>query len=233
MRSRLKSNIKKHNLHLILGIIAIIVILSLFGTRFLIGFGILLDKVKGGEEQQANTQMITYVAPPILNPAAPATNKDSVDLSGNAESGEVNVQLFVNGKLVGREQTTQDGSFNFRDVPLDKGENEIKARVITGDNRQSEYSDQINIKYLDKEPTIEISSPTDGQVFKKDENPIRITGKTESGVKVTVNGFWTISKDDGTFYYIYTLKDGDNTLKFDATDEAENRATKEIKIKVE
>lgn len=233
MRSRLKTNLKKQNTKAIFGIIIILLLIVLFGMKLLVGFTVVLEKFKNPKDNTVNTQSLDYIATPVINNSSTATNKANIDISGYVSSNNVSINLYVNSHLVDKTKPDSRNNFSFKDISLSPGDNEIKAKAISIDNKQSDFSDKVAIKYLDKPPALEINSPQDGQSFKKGQSPIKISGKTDSGVKVTVNDFWAISNDDGTFYYMFNLSDGDNNLKIVATDEAGNKTTKELKIKVE
>jgi bacillopeptidase F len=233
MRSRINNNLKKQTIHIVIGIIGIILFLLFFGTHLLIGISALLEKLSNSKDPLADSQEMIYLAPPVLNPIEDATNKNSIEVSGYMTSDNSTVQLYVNGKLYGKLKPSTDNTFIFANVKLDQGQNEIKARSFTSDNQKSDFSNSIEIEYLIKNPELEINSPSDGQIFKKDQGHIRISGKTDPSAKVTVNDFWAITNDNGDFYYLYSLKDGDNNLKITSTDKAGNKTTKEINIKAE
>lgn len=216
----------KNSLIGILGIILIIVALFLFGPQMLIDFSLLISKRNNGSVQKT-TKDVAYVAPPILNPQPSATNSATIIITGSVTTGK-KVKLFVNGQS-DTTDVKNDGSFSFQSVKLDKGKNEIKAKAVTDSGKESEYSSSITISYLDKAPSLEITSPHDGDTI--DHSPITVTGKTGANVHVTINDFWAISKDDGTFSYRLNLQDGDNHIKIVATDDAGNTAEKEITVK--
>ncbi|HUQ84977.1 MAG TPA: hypothetical protein VM077_01525 [Candidatus Limnocylindrales bacterium] len=233
MRSRLRSNVKKQSIHILLLIIGIIIVVLATGTHLLVGFGVALDMIRGTDKDELKGQKLSYIAPPSLNPLHIATKKRGISINGLSISDSVTIDLYLNGTKVETTKPKKDGSFSFENVKLDEGENEIKAKSVTKDGVESEYSERIKIKYLNRNPDLEISNPKDGQTFKKDQSPIRISGKTDPGAKVSINDFWTIISDDGEFYYMYNLKDGGNDLKVVSTDEAGNTTTKQINIKVE
>ena len=229
-----RSHLRNHQIHQsirnsfigIVGIILIIAALFWFGPQLLIDFSLLVSK--GNKESvQKTTKDVTYVAPPILNPQPSATNSATIIVTGSVTTGK-KVKLFVNGKSDTMD-VKDDGSFSFQNVKLDKGKNEIKAKAVTDSGKESEYSSSISISYLDKAPSLEITSPHDGDTV--DQSPITVTGKTDANVHVTVNDFWAISKDDGTFSYRLNLQSGDNHIKVIATDEAGNTAEKDITVK--
>lgn len=233
MRSRLKTNIKRQSIHTILGIVAILLFLVFFGADLIVGISVVLDKLRGQTQEVTKTGSVDYIAPPVLNPIPKATNKNSITISGHTSFSDVEIKLFLNGEDVSKTKPNSDNTFNFESISLTSGENEIKAKAINSDKKESDYSQSITISYLDEEPELEIKTPQDAQTFKKDQSPIRITGTTDKNVRVTINEFRAISQDDGTFYYLYNLKDGDNTISIVATDEAGNQTTKEIRIKAE
>lgn len=234
MRSRLRTNVKKQSIHILLFIVAIVIILAAFGTHLLIGFSVVLDKLRGSDKVELSQHGVNYIAPPVLDPIPPATKENRIDISGTSiVSDDLMINLYVNGDSLEKVKPNENGTFSFENVELSSGENEIKAKSIASDDKQSEYSESIKIKYLNKNPNLEITNPSEGQTFKKDQGQIKISGKTDPGAKVTVNDFWTITNDSGDFYYMYTLTDGENPLKFVSTDEAGNATTKEIRIKAE
>ena len=210
----------------IFGIIVLIVVLFWFGPQLLITFSLLLNK-SDKQDITKNTKGVNYVAPPILNPQPTATNSATITISGSVTSGKT-VKLYINGKS---DKTTikKDNSFTFSGVKLEKGGNEIKAKVFTKDDQESNYSETLLINYLDKAPALEITFPKDGDTI--DHNPITLSGKTDENVKITVNNFWAITNDDGTFSYQFNLQKGDNHIKIIANDEAGNTTEKELTIK--
>lgn len=193
---------------------------------FLINFSSFVKKSTNSKDLQKNN--LTYVAPPVLNPMPEATKSATITISGYAQDKQI-IKLYVNGKLVDKTDVNKDKQFIFSDVELDKGLNEIKAKAQTDDNKESDYSSSLTINYIDNPPLLEINSPQDGQSVPKE--PLKINGKTDPGVKITINDFWAITEDDGAFSYTLSLHDGDNNIKIIATDAAGNTTTKEITVK--
>jgi len=213
------------------GIIALIIFALTIGTDLLINFAGWLNKVKDGSETKISRDDTQYVAPPVFNAMNPATNSAQIIVSGYANSKQI-VKIYVNGKLATKTDIKDNRTFSAT-IPVDKGQNEIKAKAVTEKDKESSYSSVITVSYLDKQPALDLTFPQDGQSVSKGDSPIKITGKTDSGVKVTVNDFWAITNDDGTFTYMLSLHDGDNAIKVVATDDAGNKTTKEITIKVQ
>lgn len=233
MRSRIKQNVKKQNTKTILIIVSILFVLIIFGTQILIGFSLALDKLKGSDETEIESSTLEYIAPPFVDPLKEATKDDTIEVVGSVTLEDVKIELFVNNKSAGEKTPNSDNTFKFTNIKLLEGENTIKAKTIAPNGKKSAYSETQTIKYLNKEPTLEISTPQNGQTFKKDQSPIKITGKTDPGARVTVNDFWAITSDNGDFYYMFPLKDGGNNLKIKSVDEAGNEKSVEININVE
>jgi hypothetical protein len=178
-----------------------------------------------------SSNSITYIAPPILNQIENATNSASITVSGSSSVPHVTIELFVNGSQVDQTGLKSNNTFSFNTVSLQQGANDIKTMAQTNDGKQSGYSNDIQITYSNNPPSLTISSPSDGQTFSKDQSPVPISGKTNTGAQVTVNGAWAIVDDKGNFTYLYPLQSGDNDLKINAVDSAGNSTQKEIHIK--
>lgn len=207
--------------------IVLIALVATFGMDFLINFSLL---VRRSANDASNTKAdLAYIAPPVINPLSEATKSATIDISGYAGDKQT-VQLYLNGKMKDKTDVNKDNQFIFSNVTLEKGTNEIKFKAVTENKKESDYSPITKITYIDKPPSLDITSPQDGQGVSKDTSPWKVTGKTEANAQVTVNGFWAISKGDGSFYYMLTLQDGDNDIKVVATDDAGNQTTKEIHI---
>ncbi len=235
-RSRLRSNLEKQttrNVTLaLLGIIVIFALVIVFGMQFLLSISSLVEKFKGSKDITNSSQDINYIAPPILNPILSATNSAKISVEGFSTL-KLTVKLYVNGRIVDTSSVKDDKSFIFRDVPIESGENSIHAKAVTETDRQSDFSNLLKITYNDKPPTLDIEAPQEGKSFSKDENPVKVSGRVDQGVKVTVNDFWAIVDDQGKFYYMLKLHDGENDIKIIATDTAGNKITKDIKVKLD
>ena len=175
-------------------------------------------------------QIDTYVAPPTLNPVVEATNSAEIAVSGFGTKDQT-IQLYLNNQRFDQTTVGSNNKFEFPNVTLQQGANTISAKAVTNSGKESSSSNTDNITYLSKPPSLTIASPQDGQGFSKGSTPtVSIKGKTDPGVKVTVNGFWAIVDDQGNYTYLYTLKNGDNDIKVVATDAAGDQTTTEIHI---
>jgi len=142
------------------------------------------------------------------------------------------VKLYVNGKYLDKTTVQGNKSFIFRNVVLDEGDNDIKAKSVISD-KESAYSQNIRIVYRNKTPNLEITSPQDNQSISNGDGQVKVEGKTDPSVRVTVNEYWAIVETDGTFSYLLRLQKGDNNIKVVANDDAGNKTEKQIKVKLE
>jgi bacillopeptidase F len=229
-RSRLTKKAEKNNQKTIflsvLGIIIILFLLFKFGLGLLVNFSLFISGSKN-QQSNSNTNSINFIAAPVLNPTLEATNSAKVTITGNADKNK-NVYLYINNSEV--DQTIVDDKGNFKFVEeLNKGSNLINAKIKVKD-KESDFSNALNISFLNSQPKLDLSTPNDGQQFKKDQNTASVTGATDSGVSVTINGFWAQIDDANNFSYVLPLQNGDNQIKIIATDQAGNKTEKDLKV---
>ncbi len=222
---------KKSKKQLIINLAGTIIILFLvvkFGIPLLVNFSLFLGGAKGGNVTTTNSTSPSFISAPVINPTFTATNSAAMTVSG-VSVAKVTAQLYVNDALVDTMPTKDDGSFSFENVTLTPGNNDIKVKAKTG-KTESAYSDPISVMYINKNPSLTVDSPSDGQSFSKDQNVATIKGKVDSDVKVTVNDFWAIVDANGNYSYDLHLQNGDNQIKVDAVDTAGNKTEKTLKV---
>ena len=66
----------------IIGSIALFAFLAIFGVKILVGFSLLVDKLRGAPPKQEQEQ--TYLLPPTIDPVEEATNSASFSVSGRS-----------------------------------------------------------------------------------------------------------------------------------------------------
>ncbi len=210
----------------LLGIIIVLYLLFKFGIGLLINFSLFLS---GSTDQQGLTgqNTLNYIAPPTLNPLPTATNSAQVKISGSSVKDST-IELYINNDKEDETKTNEKGEFSFNNT-IKNGNNQIKVRAIIKD-KKSDFSNTLNVFYANSAPNLEINSPQDGAQFKKEQNTISITGKTDSGVNITVNGFWAVINENNNFFYNLPLQNGDNQIKIIAIDQAGNKTEKEVKV---
>lgn len=208
----------------ILGIVAVILFVVKVAVPLLVNLSLSISDSKTSEQKKD----LEFLSPPILAALPNATNSAEIKISGtSATKGKI--ALYVNDSLKDKTDVKKDGTFSFENVNLSSGNNTIKAKIET-DKGKSSFSNPISIAYRNKAPSLSLNTPSDNQSFSKDENSVDITGKTDPGVKITVNDFWAIVDNDGNFSYKFSLKNGENKIQVIAVDEAGNKAQTEKKV---
>ncbi len=223
---RTESQSRKNLFLSILGIVVVLVLLVKFGIPLLVNFSLFLSGQKKPDMSSKSSQT-TYLSPPVLDQTTNATNSADFIITGTAVKNE-EIDLYVNDLLSSKKIAEDNGNFSFQ-VTLQTGENKIKAKVAK-DNKESDFSNELDVTYRNAPPSLSLDSPTDGQKFEKDQNTIQVLGKTDSGVRITVNGFWAVIGENNNFSYSLLLQNGDNTINIVAQDQAGNKIEKDIKV---
>ncbi len=212
----------------IAGIIGIFILILLFGVKALIGFSLLVEKLRGGSP--ATTQQVqTIILPPTLNPPATATNSATISIAGKGQTG-LTVILYVNGKEFKQSAVKTDGTFTIAAIPLTDGANTISAKLTDAKENLSDLSNIVSVTYGNTPPKLVISDPADNATVNGDTNTVTVNGMTDDNVTVTINDRLVVIKTDNSFSYSYPLNDGDNILKIIATDAAGNQTTTQRKV---
>lgn len=213
----------------IAGIIALLFIFFAVGIPFLIKLSSTIAGFK--KETVTNTNETQVVLEPFLDPLPVATFSARINVTGSANSGE-SVTLYVNGDKFNEKIVGKDGVFEFNNVPLDKGTNDVYAvsKVV---NKESQPSQKYKIVMETEPPTLTIDSPVEGSNFKRENREIEIRGQTDSEATVSLNDRFVFVNPSGYFSEMYRLNDGENKLEFKATDPAGNVQTVSIKVTYE
>lgn len=220
---------EKNIILILLGIAIILLIFFFYGIPLLINFSLFVLNLKGGNDMDNVEKQSAYLAPPVINPVQDATNSARITISGTALPDQT-VKLYVNGKYINQTTVNDKNNFVFEKILLDEGGNDIKAKLISNDNKESDYSPNTHIVYKNKPPELNISSPSDKQVFTNTGSQIKVEGKTGADAQVTVNGYWAIVDNTGNFSYLLNLQKGENKIKITAGDNAGNQASQEITV---
>lgn len=210
--------------------LALIVFIVIIGPRLLINFSLLVSGLPTSNGQPVSKRS-AFLLPPSLDPQPSATNSSSITVSGSGQPATT-VVLIQNGQAKKRVLIGKDGLFSFSNLQLQPGENYFEAKV-TEDGRESDMSNRISIFYKSEPPKIEISSPEPDTVFREENNEIEITGHTEKDATLKINDRIVPLRSDGSFSFSIKLTDGENIIKFKATDIAGNQTEKELKVTYE
>lgn len=230
-RSRLTLKTEKRTRKTILltslGILIILILLVKFGVNLLVGFSVFLAGTKNQTSTNSSSSSNSFIAAPVLNPLPNATNSANIIISGKSQSDKT-INLYINNDLKDTTQTDKNGNFSFTQT-LSTGDNLIETKTEQN-NKSSDFSNSFTVSLKNSAPSLSVDSPSDGQSFSKDQNSVNVKGKTDSGVTVTVNGFWAIIDENNNFSYNLPLQNGDNQIKIVATDQAGNSIEKDLKV---
>ncbi len=226
--SRLDERKQRKRLTLaIVGSIAILIFVGTFGVRILIGFSLFVDRLRGNPVPTQQSESL--ILPPILDPQPIATNSATITVSGHGEGG-LTLILYLNDGEFKKTKVPEDGSFSVPSVPLSSGTNTISAKLTDDKENTSDLSNIVSVRYADKPPGLDVSAPEDNASVSGDSNSIAVTGTTDDGVTVTINGRFVVVRSDNSFSYSYPLNEGDNILTIVATDGGGNRTQVERKV---
>jgi hypothetical protein len=212
----------------LIGSIALIVLVLVFGVKILINFSLLVEKLKG-TNKEAQQSASVYVAPPILDPLPEATNSATFPITGKGKSG-LTLVLQQNNKEVRKLTISKDGTFLVKDIIFGDGQNDFKAQTVDDKGNKSEVSNIISIVFSHKQPHLDVDQPTDNTSINGDNNMLTVTGKTDDGATVTVNGRVAVLDGSNSFSYSLQLPEGNSTITVISTDVAGNQTKVERKV---
>lgn len=230
-RSRLNKSFQRKSrntfIFSILGIIIIIILLFKFGLPLISDASFLFGKFTSSSDKKEVTETSKeFISVPILDGIPKATKEKTLKISGSSVSG-LNIDIYVNGNKEAETKADENGDFETK-IELTEGENIIKVKALKGD-LESDFSPSQKILYKIKGPELSIDSPSEGAQL-SGSNPIEVKGKTDPESSVIVNDFQAITNSQGEWYYLLTLKGGDNEIKTVSTDKAGNSTEKLIHV---
>lgn len=211
----------------IFGSIAILVFLALFGVRILIGFSLLIDRLRGGTQQQTPQQ--TLILPPILDPLPEATKSATLTVHGRG-APKTEVALYLNDEEYKKIDVDEDGTFEISGIPVEEGKVTLNAKLIDEKNNTSDFSNTISTLIDRTAPKLAVDKPEDNTTINDGTHKVTVNGVTDEDMKVTINDRIVVVKADGSFTYSMPLNDGENKLAIIARDPAGNETKIERKV---
>lgn len=205
----------------LVGIVAVIALLFTFGVKALLSLGSVLSVFSDQKVEQPTTK--APLIAPRLEPVDTATNSARIAIKGIGQEGAT-AELFVNDQSYAKNVIGKNGDFLFENVELKEGQNSVYAILELEDGTKSIPSQKQFIIYDKTPPKLDITTPTDGATI-KGQKELKVTGKSEPDVTVTVNDAIAIVNQDGSFSYSMVLNEGQTTIKVVATDVAGNQTT--------
>lgn len=201
-----------------LGMIILAIIFIPMLIRFLGGLGGSVDI-----EDDALPPQTPYFSAPVE-----ATYSAQIVLSGFT-TPQATVVVLNNGQETKELVADESGNFS-GDVSLQSGENRLTAYAKNG-KLESDISQEYFTVYDNEEPTLELSTPVDGQTIQgKKDQVTTVEGATEPQSKLYLNDRFVIVNSEGKFSTTHRLEVGENTLRFRVIDRAGNETEQEIKV---
>lgn len=159
------------------------------------------------------------LAPPVISIPFEATNSAQIDIWGYASS-QSKVEIFLDDELKQTVDVSSDGSFVAKDIDLAIGTNNIYGKTLDN-GRESLPSKTLKLIYDREKPPLEVYEPEDGKIIEGDKK-IKVSGKTNPGIKIFINDSQIIVNQDGKFSIDQPLSDGDNDISIKAVNIASN-----------
>jgi DNA-binding beta-propeller fold protein YncE len=138
------------------------------------------------------------------------TNKTEIFIEGKTE---IDAKVYFDNKLI---ELKEDGSFKVY-VKLDEGDNIFKFTAIDKAGNRKDYT--IKITRDTTPPSLSLNVPSG---YKVTTETFTLSGKSEKGAKVFINGVEVKVRDDGTFFMDFPLSIGYNKFEVKAVDSANN-----------
>ncbi|MBI5019007.1 cadherin-like beta sandwich domain-containing protein [Candidatus Gottesmanbacteria bacterium] len=208
----------------LIGMAALLVFLALFGVKILIGFSLLVDRIRGGNNQPQQQQSI--ILPPVLDPLPEETKNATLDIRGKG-TAKGTVIVYLNDEEYKKVTVADDGTFSLTGIEVEPGRVTISAKITDGKDNVSNLSNVISTVVDRTAPKLTIDKPEDNTTVNDGTHKVTVNGLTEEDMKVTINGRIVVVKSDGSFTYSMPLNDGENKLTIVAKDAAGNETTVE------
>ena len=211
----------------LIGTVGLLVFFALFGIRMLIGFSLLIDRIRGGSA--APQQQQTIILAPVLDPLPEATNSARISIKGKA-AAKARLVPYLNDSEYKKLTVADDGTFESQDIPVEEGPVTLSAKVVDDKNSASDLSNVITTVVDRTAPKLTIDKPSDGTTVNDGTHKVAVTGLTDEDMKVTINGRIVVVKSDGSFTYSMPLNDGENVLTILSKDPAGNETNVERNV---
>lgn len=208
-------------------IVTIIIIIALLYITFywilpsFIGSLGFIKNFSNPSKKMINSADQTTLAPPVFNIPYEATNTAQIEITGYASPGS-KVAIFLDDDKKQTVDAGGDGSFEFKNVSLSLGTNNIYGKTVDEKHQESLSSKTLTLIYDNEKPILDIAEPEDNKSINGGDKKVKISGHTEPGAKVYINGNQIIVDKDGNFTQIAPLSEGDNSFDIKAADIATN-----------
>lgn len=183
--------------------------------------GFVKNIVKPSHKAIIQTDQNSILAPPVLSIPYEATNSAQIDIKGYGTPG-LKVKLFMDDTEKQIAAVSADGSLIFNNVPLSLGANNIYGKTVDDQGKESLPSKTLKLTFDNDKPTLTISEPEDNKKIQGGVKQVKVTGKTDPGVQVFINGAQIVTDKNGIFSTDQPLNEGNNNIDIKAIDTATN-----------
>ncbi len=195
----------------------------------LIGGLSFFNKLKPTQSPQPAISESASLAPPVLNIPYEATNTASITIRGYA-SAHSKVEIYVDDDLKDTVESDENGGFKAESIDLTLGTNNIYGKTVDEKGTKSLPSKSIRITYSNEKPKLEISTPDDNKEIVGGDKKVTVSGSTNPGNNVSVNGTRVIVTTDGNFSHSLEINEGDNQITIQASDQTGNTTQLQRKV---
>lgn len=225
-----KEEIRSLRRTVLFGLATVLLLFGLFslGIPVLIGISSFLTSLKSTNEPITSSDT-TPPFPPRLATLQEATNSSKIVISGTSEPSST-IELFADGISDGKTVADKNGAFEFSDIILADGTNTFRATATDQAGNISQMSIAVTTVFMKNPPKIDLSDPPDGEKISGENKTVKVSGKTESVVNLTINDRVVVLNNDGSFSFLFPLVEGENKIKVTGSDIAGNKTTVERTI---
>lgn len=213
----------------ILATLALIVLVIFVGIPLVTKAAIFIGDIRSSNTPITNQETLRPATPQLIPPPV-ATNSSNLTVSGYAQAG-AKVAIFINGVKQAESLVDESGSFNFNDLKLNVGANEIYAISFNSNDQASPESSPLTINVFDQKPKLTLTNPENGaKIYGFQNQQLNVEGLTDTHNTVYINDRQTFVTTNGTFKQSFILKDGENSFTITATDPAGNQTSQNLVI---
>lgn len=185
------------------------------------GVGFVKNIIKPSMKVATETNLNSSLAPPVLNIPYEATNSAQIDIKGYG-TPQSSVAIYLDDEKKDTVDVSSGGVFEFKDISLKLGTNNIYGKSIDEDNKESLPSKLIKIIYDNEKPLLNVKEPEDNKKIQGGDKKIKVAGSTEAGAQIFINESLIIVDQDGNFSSELPLNEGENNFNIKAVDKASN-----------
>jgi len=205
-------------------VVTLLVFVFIIVPAFINGFNAFLDNSNPFEPTDSIPPQV-----PILSAPVEATFSAQIAVSSFGEP-ESSLIFVLNGEKLTELTISEDGTFQ-SELDLLEGENTIAAYSVDAAGNESELTKTFTTIQDATEPMLDVSGIEDGMVVETRKNQsFEVTGTTDPGSKVYVNGRIVFPNSEGAFKQTVLLAEGENVLSIEAIDKAGNKTSTEKKV---